>query len=833
MKINYSENEIIRRLAFRILKFNHIKNIILIISIFLTTVLFTSVFTITKSLEKSIEITTLRQNGGEANINFKYITKAEEDEIVSSSHEKIDTVGKSIVLGLAYNPELIKRQSEIRYADKNYAKMSFDYPTTGRMPVKKNEIATDTLVLDMLDIPHVLGQKIELDYIDINGKQGKQTFRLCGFWKGDKIAPASQIWVSKKFINEYWVKENSNLDGIRMVSFKTNQRYSAENIAQEIINEHKLNNIKYSIFEPQLDMDSREKVKIYFSFISIILFILLSGYFIISNIYQISITKDINYFGRFKLLGASGKQIKKLLWYQTFFVVTIGISFGLISGYIVGYILLPHILNNNIGSDLLQLSSSPIIFAGSALLTIITIWFSCIKALKRASKVSPISASKYFENDFRKHNKRNYISIYLLSWRNIFRNKKRIIKVIVSLVMSAVLFECMYLIGSSFNLDKYLKEKMISDYKLSDYSVSSYTRNYEPNNTVSKKMLAETSKIDNKISINNTFYTLATINLENENVYNNVIKKVLDSKSEYRKEIEELKNKKTMKANVYGMDAELLNKCSVFLGNFSPWEYESGNYVLGIGYDDGSDNEILYGVGEKIKINNVNFIVMGYVDIPEVVLGSISEEIAPLTQGFVMSTGSFDKQFGLDSIYQSFINVSEDKDGDIQKLLEKYSAENIDLDIKSKKSYIEDFHSQIIAQTALGFMLSIVTGIIGIMNYINTTACSMFSRKREFNILQSIGMTSKQLKRMIFLENICIVILVSVFSLSLSLILGKTIVKDIIEAIWCSEFKFNLYPLFIIFIVFLIIAFFVPLAILNSQKGKSIIERLKDVGDSY
>lgn len=833
MKINYSENEIIRCLAFRILKFNHLKNIILIISIFLTTALFTSVFTITKSLEKSIEITTLRQNGGEANINFKYITKAEENEIVSSSHENVEAVGKSIVLGLAYNPELINRQSEIRYADNNFAKMSFDYPTTGRMPVETNEIATDTLVLDMLDIPHALGQKIELEFLDINGKQGKYTFRLCGFWEGDKIAPASQMWVSKKFINNYWMEENSNLDGIRMVSLKTNHRYAAESIAEEIINEHKLNNIKYSVFESQFDMDPGEKVKLYFSLISVVLFILLSGYFIISNIYQISITKDINYFGRFKLLGATGKQIKKLLWYQTFYVAIIGILFGLISGYIVGYLLLPYILNNNIRSDLLQFSSSPIIFIGSALLTIITIWFSCIKVLKKASKVSPISASKYFENDFRGQNKTDYISINLLSRRNIFRNRKRIIKVIVSLVMSAVLFECMYLIGSSFSLDKYLKEKMISDFKLSDYSVSSYTRKYEPNNTVTLDMLTEISEIDNNISINNTYYTLATVNLENENLYNNVIKRVLNSKSEYREEIEELKNKKIMKANVYGMDTELLNKCSVFLGDFSPQTYESGNYVLGIGYDDGSDNELLYDIGEKVKINNTNYIVMGYVDIPEVMLGSISEEDAPLTQGFVMSTGSFGKQFGLDSIYQSFINVSDNKEMDIQKLLEKYSAENADLDVKSKQTYIEDFHSQIITQTALGFMLSIVTGIIGIMNYINTTACSIFSRKREFNILQSIGMTSKQLKRMLFLENIYIIILVSVFSLSLSLILGQTIVKDIIEMIWCSEYQFNLYPLFVIFIVFLIISFIVPLAILNIHNNKSIIDRLKDVGDSY
>ena len=75
--------------------------------------------------------------------------------------------------------------------------------------------------------------------------------------------------------------------------------------------------------------------------------------------------------------------------------------------------------------------------------------------------------------------------------------------VICSLVMSTVLFESTYLIGNSFDLDKYIETKMVSDYSLSDYCVSSYTRKYEPNNTVTLDMLSQIKAINSNAQISN------------------------------------------------------------------------------------------------------------------------------------------------------------------------------------------------------------------------------------------------------------------------------------------------------------------------------------------
>ena len=249
--------------------------------------------------------------------------------------------------------------------------------------------------------------------------------------------------------------------------------------------------------------------------------------------------------------------------------------------------------------------------------------------------------------------------------------------------------------------------------------------------------------------------------------------------------------------------------------------------------EDDSDYEVIYEIGDKVKIKNSIYTVMGYVDIPDTVLGSIPEESAPLTQGFVMSTNSFMKLHGEPSIYQSFINVSDNKNRKIQKLLNEFQKDNANLDVKSKQTYAREFQMQIFSQTALGYMMSIIVGLIGIMNYINTAASSIISRRHEFVILHSIGMTKRQLKNMLLLENIYIVSLVSIFSIMLSSVLGRTFVKSIIETSWCSSYRFAVWPLFAVLLLYFGISIIMPLLLIKNQEGESIVFRMKQLTDSY
>ncbi|MBM7615669.1 FtsX-like permease family protein [Alkaliphilus hydrothermalis] len=78
--------------------------------------------------------------------------------------------------------------------------------------------------------------------------------------------------------------------------------------------------------------------------IVILLIIILTGYLIIYNIFQISVLKDIRFYGLLKTIGTTSKQLRRIIGRQALILSAIGIPLGLTVGYVVGNLLLPIIV---------------------------------------------------------------------------------------------------------------------------------------------------------------------------------------------------------------------------------------------------------------------------------------------------------------------------------------------------------------------------------------------------------------------------------------------------------------------------------------------------------
>lgn len=105
----------------------------------LTTLMFTTLFTLTESMSRNLVEMTFRQTGYRAQASIRALTEEEADAL--AAHPDVTELGRSLVLGLAGNPELTGTSVEIRWADDTYAKHSFAFPTTGRMPEAEDEMA--------------------------------------------------------------------------------------------------------------------------------------------------------------------------------------------------------------------------------------------------------------------------------------------------------------------------------------------------------------------------------------------------------------------------------------------------------------------------------------------------------------------------------------------------------------------------------------------------------------------------------------------------------------------------------------------------------------------
>lgn len=109
----------IRRLSFRAFRANGTRNLIAILAILLTTVLFTSLFTIAMSINNSFEQSNFRQIGGFSHGGFKYLTEEQYNEL--KEDPLIKEYGLRRFLGMPFDAPFNKSHVEIGYSDAKQA----------------------------------------------------------------------------------------------------------------------------------------------------------------------------------------------------------------------------------------------------------------------------------------------------------------------------------------------------------------------------------------------------------------------------------------------------------------------------------------------------------------------------------------------------------------------------------------------------------------------------------------------------------------------------------------------------------------------------------------
>ena len=150
--LNVPNKRCIRRLSDRSLKAAKTRNIIAVIAIALTTVLFTSLFTIAMSINDSFQQGNFRQAGGDNHGTFKDLTEAQVAEL--RDDPLIQESGTRLMVGMTSDdPPFNKSHIEVSYMDPTQAKHYFIEPVEGRLPAEgTDEAAADTRVLSLLGV---------------------------------------------------------------------------------------------------------------------------------------------------------------------------------------------------------------------------------------------------------------------------------------------------------------------------------------------------------------------------------------------------------------------------------------------------------------------------------------------------------------------------------------------------------------------------------------------------------------------------------------------------------------------------------------------------------
>ncbi|MBQ8086549.1 MAG: ABC transporter permease [Lachnospiraceae bacterium] len=860
---NVNNKKAIRKLSLSGIKTNIKKYIVLIFAVALTSLMFTALFTIAGSLIKETQLATMRQVGGSSHAGFKYMTSKEYDMI--KDDPKLKSIFYRITVGDAANLELNKLHTEVNYFEPEDARDTFCYPEVGQMPEKEDEIVTSDLVLERLGVPKEVGSKVPLT-INIGDDEITKDFVLSGYYRGDIISSAQMILVSKAFQEKYapvkttplnelayndyvgWIMADFNFDNAFNIKEKVDALIERTGIRKDIDAGY-----NWAYMGENFDMETAVIV-------CVLLFtVFLSGYLIIYNIFYINVISDIREYGLLKTIGTTGRQLKRIVRKRAGIISLIGIPLGILPGIGIGIWLLPIISDqiNTVNVNKGQAHLNVWIILGAAAFSYITVIISANKPCKKAGSVSPIEALRTTENDGEKNN----------------HSKKWI--VILSLSLSLVILNSVFSIVKGFSMDNYIASLAVADYSIQEARLDNPGVYDKVLDGVTEDFLNALQTRDGVEDIGNVYiyYGFHTFDdADWEKIYDRILtdERVKNQMSErYTGEngipnaeemMEQYNKDKYLDGATYGIGKMVLDKLDVIKtvdgSKEIDWEkFNSGQYVLvncwkdeeseGIPYFEPGEkvniqscdekyvkyDEIVTEEGEKIEIPDYSdapykeYEVLAVVDIPYAIGLQMFGEFQC---DFILPEEEFLEFNGERQPMRTLINVEDDKEEAFEAWVDNYTnSVDKNLDYVSKQKVVKEYDSFNKMLELVGVVLSLVLGIIGLLNFANTMITSIIVRAREMAGLEAVGMTGKQQKAKLIREGLIYFLWTSVVSVIIAGVLNATVIRMVLSESWMFTWSFTILPVIMCLPIICVLIIIIPCIAYERMRRVSVVERLR------
>lgn len=833
-KVNSGKS--LRLLAKSSFRASKLRNLFAALAIVLTTILFTGLFTIAGSLITSMEESTMRQVGTSSHAGLKYISPEQYDRL--STHPSIKEISYSVVLGVGENPELAKRPTEIRYiSDTAGARAHFALPTTGRLPQADDELATDTLVLARLGIPAELGRKVTLSY-SLDGRQLTDTFTLVGFWPGDKIMSASYVWLNRSYVEKqlegHTVLYGEDAIGTIIADFNFASSRNIEANIQKVILEsgYSLDEIRYGVNWAYTGGSETPDLGVVLSAVAAVLMISSCGYLMISNVFAISVARDIRYYGLIKTIGTTPRQIRGIIRRQALQLCLVGVPIGLISGYLVGVLLVPTVLSV-VNVNVVKISANPLVFLFSGLFAVITVIVSISRPSKTASRISPIEALRTTDNStgIRKGSKRSKrISLPLMAWGNLTRNKKKALLVTVSLSLGLVILNATYSFANSFDMEGYLSRLIGSDFSMGDVSNYNVHIFYSDQETLSEEFIAQLQALDGIEEISNIYFCEPDVPTDPRLMTLPAKLEASGSSNKHLSRISETLQNSFQLLHIYGLDSGAMERLVVLDGSLDAEKLESGSYIVAGSYiDDGTVK--YYEVGDIVHLPNPSGVMREY---EVLAIASIPYNISvqhthPVCPEFFLPSEVFLEQINTKRPMLTTVNAADEAIANIESFLENYCNE-VDpaMEYSSRAKLAAEYEGMQRTYKTVGVTLSLLVALVGIMNFINTVITSIIARRRELAVLQSIGMTSKQVVAILVLESFYYILLTLALSLTVGSVISYLVLSAFAAGSSAFGISFTVAPMLLCLPALTVIAIAAPMLSQRSVCKSSVVERLRE-----
>ncbi|MDT3424790.1 putative ABC transport system permease protein [Paenibacillus forsythiae] len=738
----------VNKLAAGSMKVSRSRNRFVILAIILTTWLITSFFSIGMSVSKSWDSQASKLAGTTAQAQLPAPTEDQLEKLKELGY--IKAVGLeaifSTVQGISDDPDEAAHLVWYDETEWNTMRRPAVDGWKGAYPSALNEIAAPLDLLKQMGIKKPeIGMSIPLSYTTMaEGKpvRHQATFKLTGWFKDYsqlRSGDLGSLLVSEAFMKE----QGTAIQDAGMASILFTDKKGLEQLIDSTKRDLKLG--KGQELSPVSDTEHMDNGNIatLVGYGGIVLFVMLSSYLLIYNVLYLSVAGDTRFYGLLKTIGVTRRQIRTMIRKQALRLALIGIPIGLIAGAATSFGIVPLALNTIDLQTGGSLSFHPVIYAGAALFALITTMVSCIKPARVAGKISPVEAAKYtgVASSSKVRAGSGGSKLHRMALRNIFRIKKRAIVVFLSLFLGLTTFLVINTLVLSMSPEHFVDDYMPNDFKLTHESGWD-------KQAVTPEMLAKIRSIPGVKDMRTTYLAQAMLDYDPK-VFGKYVDQFTARFMESPPSAADFKkNPEMFSGQVIGIDPADFREANKKLPSpVNAERFERGEVAL-------MDGEIpaAFNTGDRFKMK-----ITGAAKKTELEIGGMGNFLSLITfhstAPNVYISQSAMKQLLNDPVVYKVTFDADRKDWDaISEQVTAAIAGNKDLKLESKISMMEMIRSAKLAFYILGGGLSLILALIGLLNFVNIMITGVMARKPELAVLESVGMTSRQIKRLLLLE---------------------------------------------------------------------------------
>lgn len=800
------------------------KNILIGIAIILTTLLLFVIPSIGKDMVE---------------VNFAVINK-----IYPTWHALYRNVDESTVMKLAahHDVKTYGLRSDAGYMNLEDATVSMMYMDRtgmelykvklkeGQLPQKENDIVVSKGILEALGQNGKIGDTITVPY-QILKDDGldytkEKDFRICGFLADNESSKEQKQYTS--LVSEAFLKAEIPVEQVKYRFLlqvngqkgNTTADYTEtiQNIARQFgISEDDMNINKEYLAANYVDPATIPVI------VGIMLIVVLAGIITIYSVYYVSMNQRVREFGKLKAIGATKRQLRQIVLREGMGVALFAIPIGLLIGTVAVKVVLLQFVEHAKDSNVLITEAYKVVAKGEVQLyywwiyllaiavTLCTVYLSLMNPMRMAAKVSEIEAMRYQGGSKRQKSSRKgyqFLNIGRLTKRNLAENKKKSTITIVSMAVTGIFVMMVATVLSCANPMESAKSSIVGQYEISPIVESGNKEHPEyewaevqKNNPLNEGLKQQIEELDGVERVDVFTALKVSGGPFEEEIGTEFINGVPE---EYAEEL----------------------KKGITEGNVTYEELKSGDKVI-------LDRALLHWypdikVGDKLKLNIHDGDNTFQKEIEVAAIGEYGRGLTNYNCLIMAKEGAEKLTINNSS---SYFQVIADKDYDeaLEASLQAIVDGSGRLQMRTWKNEYDTWENAIQMTRGACYAFIIILAVISIMNLINTMINSVHVRKKELGMMQAIGMSDRQLMKMLQLEGIfytvgTLIISIGVGSLAgypLFLYAKRTGMFDI------STYHYPVTAAIIIILTLFVIQMLLAIFIAKSVRKDSLIERIR------